>query len=197
MRPEVPAPPVPYRAPVWPKVVGIISICVGSLQVLAGMSDLAGTFIMPIVMKNMQGSNMLPGSTTSAPASDLAAVFMTDLPPEQRRLQIGASVVSLAAGGLLISADIRLLRRKRSARALHLIHVAAKAAAVAMAIVATCAIISALEASMAEDVPQIRTAFRGAMGLGIALQVLFGMAYPTFLLIWFLRPTIARQVRQW
>lgn len=185
-----------YRQPVWPKAVGIISICMGSLQVLVGMTGLAGALLKPMMMETMQAMGGPPAQTTSAPASGPNAVMM-DPPAEVRRLQIGTPAVSLAAGGVLIFAGIWLLRRKRSARALHLIHVVTKAAATAMSVAGAWMLMLAMEASLANDAPEFAVVFQASMGAGIAFDLLLSVPYPTFLLIWFLRPSIARQVRQW
>lgn len=90
---------------------------------------------------------------------------------------------------LLLAGGILLLRRRALARALHLAY---GALGVVITLVNAAVMVSLF--SHPGDLP---APLRAAMVSSAVVGVLAGMAYPVFLLVWFLRPRIAAEVRGW
>lgn len=174
--PPVTPGPIEFEAepPSWPKVIGIISIVWGSLGVVCNACGLVG---------QMAGD-----------------AFVNMVPPEQREqmkaqmaqsgsvAQMAVYVVSTLLAVLLIVAGVQLLQRKPIARMLHLVYAGFASIATIVGTVVAWGAIEAQMQQMTSDpaLAQQASAMKGGMYVGVAFGVLIGLAYPLFLLIWFL-----------
>ncbi|MDY7009556.1 MAG: hypothetical protein SVV80_02240 [Planctomycetota bacterium] len=99
-----------------------------------------------------------------------------------------SSFLGIAFAILLLVAGISLLRRRPAGRPLHLIYAGVT---IIMAVVGIVAMVSMINT---DSIPvEMRTVIITSAVFGI----LFGSAYPVFLLIWFLRPGIRNEVASW
>jgi len=187
--PTPPLPPQPpfygqpyYYAPQqessWPKVVGVISIVLAGLGLTGRLVGAFGNAIASRLRTMRWGGAMQPAN----------------LPDWWATWQIAGVLLGVLLQGLLLIAGVLLLKRQAAARALHLAY-------------APLAIVLAV-AGMAITYPVMRSAFEQtglqqmpAIGPAIVASVIGGMifslAYPVFLLVWFLRGRIADEVRSW
>lgn len=172
--PQVQAPYAPPEGkPVWPIVIGVISVIFGAIGIIS----------VPVgLMISARG-----------PATDDLRKYF---PPQFMSFTRVDTVVGLAVSALLLAAGISLLKRRRVTRGLH----------TGYAIVNICRAVLTAVLTMTMVFPAVRDAaargeIEGALPViivaGAIGGLLSGMAYPVFLLIWFGRSKIARQVRQW
>jgi len=179
-QPQQPYPPGGYYAPpprsAWPKVVGVISIVLGCLCTCVSLGGMA--------MKGMQFAS--PGM----------AQPQVNLPPWMEVWSIIQTILSLILSALLVTGGILLLKRRPVSRPLHLIYALGDI------------VISVF--GLLVSVPVLRQVFaqtntgaapKGAMvAVGIISGVVgatIALAWPVFLLIWFCRRKIVREVRSW
>ena len=213
-------PPSPVKRTVWPTVIGIISIVVASLWILGGacgtIGSLLGSTLAPQFDSFAPGAmTITPPLPTSAPATGRptapAAGTTESFGDVMRTAYLWQSInslLSLAVAILLLIAGIHLLRRRRSARMLHLIYVGLETVSVVVGCVITWHVQEMTMGSFTRaamdngDAPVQLTQFMGscmqvARVGGILWQIVIGMAYPVFLLVWFLRPAARREVEGW
>ncbi|HVZ94884.1 MAG TPA: hypothetical protein VG797_10275 [Phycisphaerales bacterium] len=164
--------PKQVRPPVWPTVIGVISIILGVGGILSG--------IWAILMFNVFGQFMgtMPGGQT-----------MTH---DYGKLMLFTSVVAVLIAGLLLCAGIALVRRRRVAVPLHITWAIIKIVyAIGASIVGH--FVQQVQLDAMNNDPQFAGAGTRAVGLGLGwfsvIGIIIGIAwysvYPVFILIWF------------
>ena len=113
---------------------------------------------------------------------------MQDMPAWFHIYMTVSCVLAVCAGLLLLAAGILLLLRKPAARPLHLVY-GGLAVVLCLGGVALTAL--AFSGASAEG------PVKAGMFAGIACSLPLGLAYPIFLLIWFLRGSVARETASW
>jgi hypothetical protein len=177
--PQTPAyyPPQP-RPSTWPVVIGYVSVGVASL------------FLLLTLWGVVSQSTGFGGARSKE--------WQDSLPDWAHTWQIVSGVFVVCAYGVLILAGLCLAKRRPIARPLHFLYAAL---AVPMTIIGTW-----LTFRLAEYVPMpagpnvppgMAGMMKNMMVLGAILGIPFALAYPTFLVIWFLRAPIAKEVRTW
>ncbi len=157
--------------PAWPKVIGIISIALGSLGIVCGGVGIASPFLMAGFLGQLDGGAP-PALTSPNP------------------LVIGFQGFSLIWTIVLITAGALTVGRKPAGRGTHLIW------AVGGIILAAIGIYFQIQqqASIAEWVrqnPDAQFSKGGGGGggigasIGLACGVIFGFGYPIFIAVWF------------
>jgi len=164
--------PVAYARPVkrqpgWPVAIGVISI------VLAGMSLL----FTPLGLISMAFTS---SAMRSAGPPGMVPMAVNVLP-----MQIVMALVGIAKGVVLLIAGIQLVRRRPSAAALHLVYAVA---GVTVAVITTVILMHSMLVLARAPMFAVMAA-----GLGPLMQ----LAYPLFVLIWFCRRSIRRQIADW
>jgi|GEM_PF-709701 len=182
MQPSALAPQVVQAA--WPTVLGVLSIVLGALWLLSGV----WAIVAPIVLENAFGG-MADQQMTWYSSSGAWRVGL-----------LSVAVLSAATSVLLLIGGINLVRRKGSAVTLLIVW------SVAM-IVVTCVNIGmyyALQdvyvkqiASQAQGVPGGNTTMVVSMNIGLFCGLLINLAGPVFVLWWFRRAVIKREVATW
>ncbi|MCU0689689.1 MAG: hypothetical protein MUE97_08120 [Phycisphaerales bacterium] len=204
---------LPPALPAWPKVIGIISIVLGSLGVVGQGCGIAGAVAMPMMAAPMreaakqaaaqaaaQGAAQGGGNAAAAQMEQQVAMF--DAMGQYTPLLVGSGVLNIICAVLLIVAGIQLLKRLPSGRTLHLAYAGLRTVAVLFAIVPGwlmhVAQMEAMQASGMAMPPGLGAGFMTGMGVvGIVLGVVWGLAYPAFVVVWFMRGTIREQVAAW
>lgn len=158
--------------PMWPKVIGIISIAWGSLGLFCGLCGVVGIVAM----------NLVPQGGGSNPLGAM---------PDVMKPSIGQYVIlslSFPSTILLLAAGIVLVLRKPSSRSLHLLY------ALSSIPLSIAGVIFGL-AQVADQVAwkQHNAADPWAKNIqpefgyiAVAFSGILGVAWPLFLLIWFL-----------
>jgi len=163
----------PEGKPVWPVVIGVISVVFGALGIICTPIGLVMNAHSPV------GADMreyFPDSYTSFIRAD--------------------TVVGLGVSVLLLAAGICLLKRRPVTRGLHTGYAIANICrAVLTAVLMMTMVLPAVRDAAARG--EVEVALTVGIVVGAIGGLLGGMAYPVFLLIWFGRSKIARQVRQW
>lgn len=154
--------------PVWPKVIGIISIIWGSLGILCNTCAALGSLITPVFV------NMVPPEQREEMQKQLAA-------------SMGLATVVVAVFGaliaiLLIIAGIQTLKRQPAGRMLHLIY---GVLGCLIALIGTAIGWSNSQAQIAGMPPEAANVARMGNLFGLAIGVCVGIAYPIFCLVWF------------
>jgi len=114
--------------------------------------------------------------------------MMAGMPPWFGTYQIVSGVVGVCVAILLLVAGIQTLRRQPSGRTLHITY-----GALAMLLAIVGLTLSVMIFTQAHVEPPVRQ-FSLAIMPCTAVMV---FAYPVFLLVWFLRPKIAKEVAGW
>ncbi len=157
--------------PVWPKVIGIISIVWASLGIFCtGCGALGGVFGMQALKANPE---------------------VGELPPtmEFGPVDFALGGIGLALAILLLVGGIFLLSRKPSSRPIHIFYALAS---IAVSIGATVNAFGKMEAmnKWVQENPDSMFAGAGSTGApamaGAFIGAVVGLAYPAFLLVWFL-----------
>lgn len=180
MAPPTQAPPPLERARVWPTVVGVISIIYASMGLLGAFCGLAYPFILPWYVDWMRGLGLSEQEVQEMEAS---------MPPIG--WTVFASVVGLALVILLFVGAVRLLRRQASGARLCALWSWVIIPWTIIATGITLVIQLNAPAPSGGQGEQIGTA------IGTVIVALIELVLPTFMVIWFLRPTIKSQVAQW
>lgn len=155
--------------PVWPKVVGILSIVWGSLGLVCGGLGSLLTPLMSSWMTKAAQGYPLPPTMAFGPVEFVFAAARA------------------LVGGLLLLAGIMLVSRNATARPLHLFY-----ALVAMCLVATGSVWAFIKngqmAQYVADYPDSPLAMGHNAAISLILlvvAVLVAMVWPLFCLIWF------------
>jgi len=120
------------------------------------------------------------------PATQKVHEFM---PEWYRTWELGSGLVGVAFAVLLLIAGISLMKRRPIGRSLHLIY-----AIIGTVMTVINAVAIVLLIGETSDMPD---PMRYGMIGGGAGGVCLGLAYPIFLLIWFLRGPVAKEVKTW
>lgn len=163
--------PMPSQQPRagWPMPVGIISIVLAGLGLMCTPISLAQTWAGPGRSQVMQY-----------------------FPPWYFSYAVISSFVGIGQCVLLLVGGIFLLSRRPAAAILHLLYaVLGLLGALLGVFLMLSLVIPYVEAAGAPAVVQT------TMTLSLAVGLTVGMAYPIFLLVWFSRPKIRQQIRQW
>jgi len=159
----------PPRRPVWPIAIGVISIVLGSL----------GLICTPIVM----------AISAHGPRVDQVHELFPDWYDSYTK---AAAVVGLVGSALLLVAGVYLLKRRPTAKTLHVTYALIQVfAAVVNAILIATAFLPSIRRSGAPE--HVKASIIAGWVVGLAV----GLVYPVFLLIWFYRFRIAQQINQW
>lgn len=177
--------PLP-RPSSWPTVIGVISIVWGSFGLLGGCCSVGMTifwepyveFISSIVPPNQQQQQQ-----------EMLEQFGPDNP-----LMMVLMIISLALAILLIVSGIRVTRRRVSGVRLSKTY----AYLYIPVVIASGLLTLSLQTSMSTGPSPISEEFEAAITVASALAgVLFGCAWPVFLLIWFSRSSIKEETAGW
>jgi len=164
------------RKPSWPIVVGIISLCVAGLF---GLMTIVGLLMNVLGLGNVQQRQMMANMPDSFKTNQWLSGLFTI-----------ATYVVLAIGGVM------LLKRRRAARTLH---VAYALMGILMAIVGLVVMITMMNHMPLPPnaPPQAQAMLKPIMAVGAIFGMVFALAYPTFVLIWFTRPKVAQHIQTW
>lgn len=181
------APPVVggYHAPkpVWPTVIGVISVVFAAMGLLNG----CGGLIMPLAMSPI--AELMPDEGMKAMFRKLASYSP---------IGVSSGVLAIGVGVLLLLAGIRTIQWRRAGARLHvsaaLLSFVHSAVACVYAFELQKLQFQAMQNAGGRPLPFPPELF-GAIGLIIGMM--FSSAYPTFLLIWFFRARIREQVSNW
>lgn len=158
--------------PQWPKVVGIISIVWASLGLFCAPCGMIMPFLYPMIMPPELMEGGLPPNMQVNP------------------LMMGAQGVGLLMAVLLLAAGIATVKRTPNGRTLHLAYAALQVPGLIFGLWLVYKMHIDLTDWIANN-PGNKLAQQQASGgdtglfVGIALTVIFGGVYPTFLAIWF------------
>jgi fructose-specific phosphotransferase system IIC component len=168
------------KQPAWPKVIGILSVIFASLGLVCGVLN---------VVITASGFN----ETMSSFSDEQSREFQESVKEQTGSIEAFGSVAGLVIAGILLAAGITLLKRRRQlSRKLHLLY--AIAAILVNVITGVLMLLVLLNLEAPEDNQQAQI-MKATMLPGVLLGSLFGLAYPVFTLVWFLRGKIARQCR--
>jgi len=175
---------VPGRLSTWPTVIGVLAIVFGSLATLGGLCGVLGPLVMP---------GLLQG--TGSGAEQMAAAGKWQV------WSIVMNVISMALSILLLVAGIKLSSRRASAATLCTLWAKLKI----LAVIGFCVLFFFIQRD------QLAVTLKGSAGSpGVGEQVvtiaafgstvvylLWGVALPVFMLIWFSRQRIREEVATW
>ena len=164
------------KGPAWPTVVGIVSLCVAGLF---GLMTIVGLLMNVLGLGNVQQRQMMANMPDSFKTNQWLSGLFTI-----------ATYVVLAIGGVM------LLKRRRAARTLH---VAYALMGILMAIVGLVVMITMMNHMPLPPnaPPQAQAMLKPIMAIGAIFGMVFALAYPTFVLIWFTRPKVAQHIQTW
>lgn len=154
--------------PSWPKVVGIISIVWGSLGLVCNGCGLASPLLMGMVP-------MPPGETERPPSMQPSG------------LMLALAAFSLLWAVFLIIAGVATIQRSAAGRLMHLVYALGSVVLLGFAILVQFQQAAAMDQWVKDHAS---SAFAKAhnpsfMYVGLAISVVFGLAYPGFCLVWF------------
>jgi hypothetical protein len=189
MTPQSAPPPAQMAAPparqtVWPMVIGIIAIILGALGTLGGCVGVAFTPFLGMVEKFVP-----PGQAPQFQG-------MAEMVPA---LMI-ASFAGLLVSVLLLLAGSGLVSRKPWSMAASLAWAVVKMIfVVANAYIGYEVNQAQFEAMRADpNVPApLMALIQAGSGFGVLVGIAWGWVFPIFMLVWFSRPKIRREVRAW
>jgi hypothetical protein len=186
-----PAPPIapgpvvaaPTR-PAWPVVLGVMVIVFASLTILGGLTDAAGAMFMGAFM---------PLMNEDAPA-------VVEAMRQFAGWKAATGLAGAAVGGLGVVAGIGLLRRRPWAPSACIAWAALRILTSAAGAALDHLQQQAMFQAMAEDDPQMAAAagFGGMMlAFHVAWMLVWGWAFPIFVLIWLSLPGPRREIATW
>ncbi len=179
--PVVPG-PLPVKKSGWPTAIGVITVVLGSLGALSGIWSIVGQFLMSAL-------SQIPGQKETI-------ALLTHWRPWL--IAIAAATIIVAI--LLLFGGITLMRRRAFSRSLILVWAALKIVLVIVSSVITYQLNEAQFAVMQQSGMNM-SGMQGVMNIaGIAsviVSLVWGMALPVFMIIWFMRPRVMREMNQW
>jgi hypothetical protein len=164
------------KGPAWPTAVGIISLCVAGLF---GLMTIGGLLMNVLGLGNVQQHQMMANMPDSFKTNQWLSGLFTI-----------ATYVVLAIGGVM------LLKRRRAARTLHVAYALMGILVAIAGLVLTIAIMNNMQMP-ANSPPQAQAMLKPMMAVGAIFGMVFALAYPTFVLIWFTRPKVAQHIQTW
>lgn len=177
--------------PSWPKVIGIISIVLGSLGTLQGCSTALSPFFLPFAADFMRA---MPPQAQN-PGVDSLTVAQKWLP-----WTVTQGLLSLAVAILLLVSGIGLLQRRPWGVSASRVWAVIKILLAAFVGVLTYYIVGDQVEAMrnAPNMPPMPQGFFAFIGIwSTVLGLLLGWAYPVFMLIWLGRRTVCEECRLW
>lgn len=172
----------------WPGVIGTICIVLGAL----GMLSSAWGVLQQLFMSRLVA--VVPGQES------MIEVYTRWMIP-----MVGAFAPGILVAGVLLYAGIKLVRRRPRARAACLAYAALR--------IVQGLILAVVTGMMQQELFQVSMAVTAAGSpaaagiaapmsagmaiLSVAAVALWAMAFPIFLIVWFQRPSIRREVRMW
>jgi hypothetical protein len=162
--------------PAWPTVVGIISLCVAGLFGLMTIGSL---------IYNVSGLGTAQQRQ-----------MMENMPDWFRPYQWFAGLFTMATYVVLAVGGAMLLKRRRAGRTLH---VAYALMGILMAIAGLVVMITMMNYMTLPPnaPPQAQAMVKPMMAFSAIFGMVFALAYPTFVLIWFTRPKVVQHIRTW
>jgi hypothetical protein len=194
----VATPPAPPRSVLteepskWPKVIGIVSIILGSLELLLGVVGTTFMFFTPKLVE--MGTQNDPSAAAWAEEIDWSITMGTDV--------FLSAVVGVIWSIVLLTSGVMLVRRSRNARFTNLLWAAIRlflsAAGIYMTLRNLPRWVEHLETLSAQG-NELATMMldQANATVSIAIIVILGVPYPLFILVWFLRPKIKRECAEW
>ena len=191
-QPATPATPPngPSSRSNWPTALGVIGIVLGGLGVLGGLMGVVSNLLFEDSLESLL-SGTAPGQEA------LNAAF--EITTQWRGWTIGFALLGMAVAALLLAGGVLLLRRRRaSVRALR-IWAGAKIVLVVANAVIGIVIQQAIFKVMLRTLPGAAPeAFIGIFGIvSVIFALLWGLALPVFMAIWFARQKIKNEVALW
>ena len=182
---EVAAYAVPERPSSWPIVVGIIAIVLAVLDLLGSCGGIVTPFFADAI-KEM------------APAGQPTGMeFMQ----QNMAWTVGQALLSMGAAVLLLVAAIGLMKRRAWAVQPCLVWAILKIVLVLIGVVTGYAIAQETFESVAQQTPGMpgmsSGLFKSFAVIGMCFGLVFGLALPVFMLIWFSRAKIKAEVAGW
>jgi hypothetical protein len=185
------APPTDYQEPFlqpqasnWPKVIGIIAIIFGAGGVLASIFGLLAPLLNDKLMEIL-------------PAEDRAAL---ESQPDPTALMNALTVLQLALGVVLIVAGAKLIARRVSGPRLARTWASIKAVIVVVLAIVTypAAKQAAEQAAKIQNQQSLPQSMQDTIIIfGLIIGLIWSLALPVFMLIWFSRGKIKHEVAEW
>lgn len=162
--------------PVWPTVVGIISLCIAGLF---GLLTLGQMISNAAGFGNAQQRQMV-----------------ASVPDWIKSLQLASGLLAIATYVVLAIGGVMLLKRRRLGRTLH---IAYALIGIVLAIAGTAVgIVMMNHMTMPGNQPvKLQPVIRIVAIAAVIIGLLFSLAYPVFLLIWFSRAKIKKHIQTW
>lgn len=158
--------------PKWPKVVGILSIVFGALNLVCNGLGAVSAFMMPTFMKSAEAQS--PGGFPPA---------MTTLNPLVSLLML----VSLAFGLLLLLAGIMTLNRRAVGRPMHIVYSLGALVMLVVGIIFQLQQVDEIGAWVRDNPDAAFSQQWSPMTtyISMAIGIVIGGGYPVFCLVWF------------
>lgn len=203
---------LPTSPAVWPQVVGIASIVIGGLGVLTNCFGVASAVLMSSIQKFIP-SPTSASSTTVTDANGTTTTVTID-PTQGMQAAMGkwqpwigaGAVLQLLAAALLVGAGIFTLKRARLGVQLHVGYAAFRTVTVLFYNIVNMLYMQDLMAGMSSMAgsqaggppPAVMSGMMSAFGMiGVVVGIVWGLAYPAFLLIWFNLGSTRRETAGW
>jgi hypothetical protein len=166
------------KKPSWPTVVGIISLCVAGLF---GLMTIVGPLISAVAERFQSAQQR---------------EMMASMPDWFHPYQWIGGLFTIATYAVLAIGGAMLLKRRRAGRTLH---VAYALMGILMAIAGLVVMITMMNHMPLPPnaPPQAQAMLKPMMAVGAIFGMVFALAYPTFVLIWFTRPKVAQHIQTW
>jgi len=161
--------------PSWPTVVGIISLCIAGISILATL----GTMAMSALGVNAAQERQMFGN----------------MPAWFNPLKWGMHLFGLATYALLAAAGAMVIKRRPAGRNLHLLVVFMDFIICACSLAMTIAMYQYAAQPVNTLMPE--ATFRAMMLVSQSFGLAVFLAYPVFLLIWFTRPKVNQHIKTW
>jgi crotonobetainyl-CoA:carnitine CoA-transferase CaiB-like acyl-CoA transferase len=166
------------KKPSWPTVVGIISLCVAGLF---GLMTIVGPLISAVADRFQSAQQR---------------EMMASMPDWFHPYQWIGGLFTIATYAVLAIGGAMLLKRRRAGRTLH---VAYALMGILMAIAGLVVMITMMNYMTLPPnaPPQAQAMVKPMMAFSAIFGMVFALAYPTFVLIWFTRPKVVQHIRTW
>lgn len=181
------APPLPatVRPAAWPTPIGIVCVVFGTLGMCGSVIGFASPYFVELV------ANLVPEQQRGS----LESVR------EHRTEIIVLSMVGTALAAALLLGGVALLRRRASAATVLCGWAVLKIVSAIGGGIVNLGIqrdqLAAMQEGGAGPMPMSSNFMEVMQVLGVALAILWGMALPVFLLVWFARGAVRREIASW
>ncbi len=173
----------PVKRSTWPMVIGILAIVLGGGGFLLGVWGAINSFIFEKYM-------------AAIPQQDASLTVMQDW----KAWNVASSLLNSVLGALLLFGGISLVMKLARTRKIITAWALIKIVAVVFTTILGVKVQQDMFAAMRQgpNMPPMGNTFYAAMGVvGMAFGLLWGWAFPVFVLIWFRRKKIKSQVAGW